>query len=447
MDSGDRGRRRRIVRSEEDESWPDRRPRARDRARASSSAVALVAAACSSSGATSAPSAGPADPGAGLGVRLAPSTRRRSRGQRRVDQGLRVRARPTLTAKVGQEITWTNTGNVAHTVTFDTGGVDSGSLRAGATFKHTFDAAGHVHLPLQLPLVDEGHDHRHPVAARDVRSDRPADLCRPSGQAGSDPNSVAPDGRSTTAGAGIAGRGEQAEVAAWSHIRVPWYSSSSWIPHSIAPAASATPRRSPAGTSRGRPAGRRAGPPPRPSAARRPGRAARGARPGSRPGRTRAPYGRPAGSRFSIAIRSPRPASDTRRIARPTESGSNSTPTSVVSGNRRATAISQRPPPQATSRTRPPAARLGRQLGQRRERLLEEDRDVLGGDRLDRPMEARRPLGDGPPGPEELGQPLVVEAADDRRHELAAEVLRSVVVEEDRHHLVDRAGPPSVVRR
>ena len=48
----------------------------------------------------------------------------------------------SLTAKVGQEITWTNQGNAAHTVTFDTGGVDSGSLSAGATFKHTFDAAG-----------------------------------------------------------------------------------------------------------------------------------------------------------------------------------------------------------------------------------------------------------------------------------------------------------------
>jgi plastocyanin len=47
-----------------------------------------------------------------------------------------------LTAKVGQEVTWTNSGNVSHTVTFDTGGVDSGSLTAGSTFKHTFNAAG-----------------------------------------------------------------------------------------------------------------------------------------------------------------------------------------------------------------------------------------------------------------------------------------------------------------
>jgi plastocyanin len=47
-----------------------------------------------------------------------------------------------ISAKVGQEITWTNAGNATHTVTFETGGVDSGSLSKGETFKHTFDAAG-----------------------------------------------------------------------------------------------------------------------------------------------------------------------------------------------------------------------------------------------------------------------------------------------------------------
>jgi len=46
-----------------------------------------------------------------------------------------------LSVKVGQEITWTNGGSASHTVTFDSG-VDSGTLKAGATFKHTFDAAG-----------------------------------------------------------------------------------------------------------------------------------------------------------------------------------------------------------------------------------------------------------------------------------------------------------------
>ena len=47
-----------------------------------------------------------------------------------------------LTAKVGQEITWTNKGGAPHTVSFNSGGVESGTLSAGATFKHTFDAPG-----------------------------------------------------------------------------------------------------------------------------------------------------------------------------------------------------------------------------------------------------------------------------------------------------------------
>ena len=47
-----------------------------------------------------------------------------------------------LSAKVGRRVTWTNTGNAAHSVTFDKGRVDSGSLSGGATFKRTFDAAG-----------------------------------------------------------------------------------------------------------------------------------------------------------------------------------------------------------------------------------------------------------------------------------------------------------------
>jgi plastocyanin len=47
-----------------------------------------------------------------------------------------------LTAKVGQEITWTNTGNLTHTVTFDKGGVNSGNIGGGGTFTHTFTAAG-----------------------------------------------------------------------------------------------------------------------------------------------------------------------------------------------------------------------------------------------------------------------------------------------------------------
>jgi plastocyanin len=48
----------------------------------------------------------------------------------------------TLTAKVGDTVTWTNSDSTAHTVTWDDGSVDSGNLAQGATFKHTFDKAG-----------------------------------------------------------------------------------------------------------------------------------------------------------------------------------------------------------------------------------------------------------------------------------------------------------------
>ena len=44
--------------------------------------------------------------------------------------------------KVGDKVTWTNQGAVAHTVTFDEGGIDSGSLQAGGTFAQTFATAG-----------------------------------------------------------------------------------------------------------------------------------------------------------------------------------------------------------------------------------------------------------------------------------------------------------------
>ena len=48
----------------------------------------------------------------------------------------------TATAKVGEKITWTNSGATAHTVTFDEGSVKSDTLNPGDVFEHTFDAAG-----------------------------------------------------------------------------------------------------------------------------------------------------------------------------------------------------------------------------------------------------------------------------------------------------------------
>ncbi len=102
--------------------------------------VALLAAACSSGTATTAPTAAPPT--------QAPAATAASPAGGGGAAGSAVTIKDfsfdpaTLTAKVGQEITWTNQGNASHTVTFDAGGPDSGTLASGATFKHTFDAAG-----------------------------------------------------------------------------------------------------------------------------------------------------------------------------------------------------------------------------------------------------------------------------------------------------------------
>lgn len=98
--------------------------------------IALLVAACSSGSATTAPTSAPA------AATTAPSAGGGGAGGSAVAIKDFSFDPVTLTAKVGQEITWTNQGNAAHTVTFDTGGIDSGSLSSGATFKHTFDAAG-----------------------------------------------------------------------------------------------------------------------------------------------------------------------------------------------------------------------------------------------------------------------------------------------------------------
>jgi predicted lipoprotein with Yx(FWY)xxD motif len=48
----------------------------------------------------------------------------------------------SLSVKVGESVTWTNTGATAHTVTADDGSFDSKSMAAGATFSQTFAKAG-----------------------------------------------------------------------------------------------------------------------------------------------------------------------------------------------------------------------------------------------------------------------------------------------------------------
>src|SRR5919204_584228 len=48
----------------------------------------------------------------------------------------------SLTIAVGDTVTWTNHGQVAHTVTANGGSFDSGTLNSGRSFTHTFNQAG-----------------------------------------------------------------------------------------------------------------------------------------------------------------------------------------------------------------------------------------------------------------------------------------------------------------
>jgi plastocyanin len=49
---------------------------------------------------------------------------------------------PALTVKVGDTISWTNTGALVHTVTADDGSFDSGLLNTGESWSHTFSTPG-----------------------------------------------------------------------------------------------------------------------------------------------------------------------------------------------------------------------------------------------------------------------------------------------------------------
>jgi YVTN family beta-propeller protein len=49
---------------------------------------------------------------------------------------------PAITIKAGQTVTWMNQDTIAHTVTDDQGGWDSGSLAPGAGYQQTFTKAG-----------------------------------------------------------------------------------------------------------------------------------------------------------------------------------------------------------------------------------------------------------------------------------------------------------------
>lgn len=120
-------------------------------------AAMLLLAACSSSAATSAPttaataapptSAPASAPAASAPAASAPASAAPSTGAGGGAGGT-VAIKDfsfdpgAAAVKVGDKVTWTNQGGVAHTVTFDEGGIDSGSLQAGGTFAQTFATAG-----------------------------------------------------------------------------------------------------------------------------------------------------------------------------------------------------------------------------------------------------------------------------------------------------------------
>lgn len=94
--------------------------------------VALVAAGCGSGGTAQPPAgsnqapAGSSQPAAGNAVSI-----------------VNFAFNPaSLTVKVGDTVSWTNSSSTPHTVTADGGAFDSGTVAGGAAFQHTFSAAG-----------------------------------------------------------------------------------------------------------------------------------------------------------------------------------------------------------------------------------------------------------------------------------------------------------------
>ena len=50
----------------------------------------------------------------------------------------------SLTVTAGTTVTWKNNDNTTHTATADDGSFDSGNIAPGASFSHTFSAAGTI---------------------------------------------------------------------------------------------------------------------------------------------------------------------------------------------------------------------------------------------------------------------------------------------------------------
>jgi plastocyanin len=103
-------------------------------------AVAVLLAACGGGG--SSPSASSAPPGGSTMTSAAPSSAGASMAAAAVHIKDFAFAPASQTVKAGETVTWTNDDSTEHTVTADDGSFDSGRLAPGATFTHTFAAAG-----------------------------------------------------------------------------------------------------------------------------------------------------------------------------------------------------------------------------------------------------------------------------------------------------------------
>ena len=273
-------------------------------------------------------------------------------------------------AKVGDVIAFTNNDTAAHTApSTTTPACTTDTLQTARRAPYVL-GAGHVPVPLQDP---SGHD---------TGRSRSLTSAAGSGRALREEHRGA--GRQVDRlGVGRPASANQARNCSREASAVPWYSSSSWTPAMSSPWRVRNSSGSTAAASPARGAGRPVEAPPTPRSDR--GASCELVERVLEVGEV--VLARVAGLvalPWRISIRSASPASATVARARATESASNSTPTSSRSGNRRAIATSQRPPPQWTSTTRPPRDRSADELGQRREDLLEEDRDVLAGQALDR---------------------------------------------------------------
>jgi len=113
-------------------------------------ATALLAVgACSGSAATSAPAAATAAPTAAATSAPTAAPAASAAASNAAGDGQKVAIRnfafnpPSVTAKVGETIAWSNGDDAPHTVTFDdTSIAGSGSLNNGATFQFTATKAG-----------------------------------------------------------------------------------------------------------------------------------------------------------------------------------------------------------------------------------------------------------------------------------------------------------------